>query len=142
MFKERKTFLDYWTPAEPNMVWHYTAPDDCPTKGYWYKSNVLEECKKYCDGLKECNVILTDGVACIARKCETPVPRPKKSGASFKWGPYPNDDYDGSNGTLGYFPWIQGYCKHCYFAPENLKEALASMALEEQGTHGHTNLLI
>ena len=117
------------------MVWHYADPDNCPTKGAnLYKSNVLEDCKKYCDGLKECNVILTDGVVCVLRKCETPVPRPQKSGASFKWGPYPSNDYNGSNGTLGYFPWIQGYCKHCYFAPENLKEALASMALEARNT--------
>ena len=132
MFKERKTFLDYWTPAEPDMVWHYAAPDKCPNAGPpFFASNVVEECKKYCDRLKECNVIMTNGVECVVRKCETPVSKPQKAGPHLNWGPYPvKDGYDGSNGTLGYFPWIQGYCKHCYFAPENLKEALASMALK------------
>ena len=122
------------------MVWHYAAPDNCPKAGAtWWKSNVVEECKKYCDRLKECNVILTNGVECVVRKCETPVPKPTTSivgpySIDYKWGPYPSDEYDGANGTLGYFPWIQGYCKHCYFAPENLKEALASMALEARNT--------
>ena len=115
------------------MVWHYAAPENCPKAGAtWWKSNVVEECKKYCDRLKECNVILTNGVECVVRKCKTPVPKPTTSivgpySIDYKWGPYPSDEYDGANGTSGYFPWIQGYCRHCYFAPENLKEALASM---------------
>ena len=113
------------------MIWHHSKNEKCPSAGatFW-KSNVVEECKKYCDVLRECNVILTNGVECVVRKCKTPVPKPQTSAETegIKWGPYPNDDYKGINGTLGYFPWIQGYCKNCYFAPENLKEALASMS--------------
>ena len=101
----------------------------CSIQGDWYKSNVLDECKKHCERLSKCNVIVTDGVRCTARQCPNIISKPSvhmKWKPGGWWGPYPNKRYDGSDGTLGHHQWTQAYCKDCYFAPENFKESLKS----------------
>ena len=101
----------------------------CKLLEEWYESNALEECKKRCEMLSGCNFILTDGVRCTLRECPSLISKPstlEKWKPGGNWGPYPNNKYDGSDGTLGHLQGIQAYCKDCYFAPENFKESLKS----------------
>ena len=106
----------------------------CKTLEDFWKSNVLDECKKHCERLSKCNVIVTDGVRCSARECPNISSKPSvyiKWEPGPNWGPYPNKRYDGSDGKLGHHPWHQVYCKDCYFAPENFKESLKSKFQEQ-----------